>query len=74
MLTYVHDGDLVVIHSMDRLARNFDDLRQLVKTFTQKGVAVQFVKKNLTFSGDDTPPLSVLLARSVSEKGWSWLK
>jgi len=31
LLTFVRDGDTVVIHSMDRLARNLDDLRRLVQ-------------------------------------------
>lgn len=62
MITYVREGDIVVVHSMDRLARNLDDLRQLVKTLTQKGVAVQFIKENLTFSGDDTPMANLMLS------------
>jgi len=62
MITYVREGDIVVVHSMDRLARNLDDLRQLVKTLTQKGVAVQFVKENLTFSGEDTPMANLMLS------------
>ncbi len=28
MLSYVRDGDVVIVHSMDRLARNLDDLRR----------------------------------------------
>jgi DNA invertase Pin-like site-specific DNA recombinase len=62
MLTYVREGDVVVVHSMDRLARNLDDLRHLVKTLTQKRVAVQFIKENLTFSGDDTPMANLMLS------------
>lgn len=62
MLTYVREGDVVVVHSMDRLARNLDDLRHLVKTLTQKSVAVQFIKENLTFSGDDTPMANLMLS------------
>ena len=62
MLTYVREHDVVVVHSMDRLARNLDDLRHLVKTLTQKGVAVQFIKENLTFSGEDTPMAYLMLS------------
>ena len=62
MLTYVREGDVIVVHSMDRLARNLDDLRHLVKTLTQKGVAVQFIKENLTFSGEDTPMANLMLS------------
>ncbi|MCA9508582.1 MAG: recombinase family protein [Myxococcales bacterium] len=62
MITYVREGDIVVVHSMDRLARNLDDLRYLVKTITQKGVAVEFIKENITFSGDDTPMANLMLS------------
>ena len=29
-LAYVREGDTLIVHSMDRLARNLDDLRRLV--------------------------------------------
>ncbi|KKN26436.1 hypothetical protein LCGC14_0874850, partial [marine sediment metagenome] len=28
LITFVREGDTVVVHSMDRLARNLDDLRR----------------------------------------------
>jgi DNA invertase Pin-like site-specific DNA recombinase len=30
MLAFVREGDTAVVHSMDRLARNLDDLRRIV--------------------------------------------
>jgi DNA invertase Pin-like site-specific DNA recombinase len=42
----------VLVHSMDRLARNLDDLRALVRTLTARGVRVQFMQEQLTFTGD----------------------
>ena len=62
LLDYVREGDTVVVHSMDRLARNLDDLRQLVRTLTGRGVQVEFVKENLTFTGDDSPMATLLLS------------
>src|SRR3546814_6218150 len=53
MLDYAREGDTVVVHSMDRLARNLDDLRKLVQTLTQRGVRIEFVKESLAFSGED---------------------
>ena len=55
-------GDTVVVHSMDRLARNLDDLRRLVRSMTRKGVQVEFVKEHLTFTGDDSPMSNLLLS------------
>lgn len=62
LLAYVRDGDTVVVHSMDRLARNLDDLRSLVRELTQRGVRVEFVKEHLTFTGEDSPMATLLLS------------
>ena len=62
MLAFVREGDTVVVHSMDRLARNLDDLRALVATLTGRGVQVAFVKEQLTFTGDDTAMATLLLS------------
>lgn len=62
LLTFVREGDTVVVHSMDRLARNLDDLRRLVQTLTKRGVAVQFLKENMTFTGEDTPMANLMLS------------
>jgi DNA invertase Pin-like site-specific DNA recombinase len=59
MMSYARDGDTVVVHSMDRLTRNLDDLRRIVHTLTDKGVKVEFVKEHLTFTGDDSPMASL---------------
>jgi DNA invertase Pin-like site-specific DNA recombinase len=61
MLAYVRHGDTVKVHSLDRLARNLDDLRSLVYGMTDKGVTVQFVKENLTFAPGDSNPMSKLM-------------
>lgn len=61
-LDYVRDGDTLVIHSMDRLARNLEDLRRVVRELTGNGVQVEFVKEHLTFTGDDSPMNTLLLS------------
>ena len=55
MIDYVREGDVLIVHSMDRLARNLDDLRRIVFSLTEKHVSVQFLKENLTFTGEDSP-------------------
>ena len=54
MLDFVREDDILIVHSMDRLARNLNDLRSLVNQLTHKGVKVQFVKENLIFTGEDS--------------------
>jgi len=61
-LEYLREGDLLLVHSMDRLARSVDDLRRIVLDLTKRGVHVQFVKENLTFTGADSPMSNLLLS------------
>jgi DNA invertase Pin-like site-specific DNA recombinase len=62
LLGYVREGDTLICHSMDRLGRNLDDLRKLVVGLTARGIRVQFVKENLTFTGADSPMSNLLLS------------
>lgn len=59
---FVRAGDTVIVHSMDRLARNLDDLRQLVQGLTSRGIQVRFLKEQLTFTGEDSPMATLLLS------------
>lgn len=40
LLSFVREGDTVVVYSMDPLARNLNDLRRLVQKLTQRGVRI----------------------------------
>lgn len=62
LIDYVRDGDTVIVHSLDRLARNLDDLRKIVQTLNAKEVKVQFSKENLIFTGEDSPMSNLLLS------------
>ena len=61
-LEYLRDGDVLVVHSMDRLARNLDDLRRIVAELTHHGVQVQFMKEQLIFNGEDSAMSKLLLS------------
>lgn len=61
LLKYARKGDTVYVHSLDRLGRNLDDLRQLVQQFTDAGVTVTFVKESMTFTDDRKNPMQELL-------------
>ena len=62
LMGYAREGDTLVVHSMDRLARNLDDLRQIVQTLTRKGVVIEFVKEHLRFTGEDSPMANLMLS------------
>lgn len=62
LLDFVREDDTVVVHSMDRLARNLDNLRRLVQDLTGRGVRVEFVKERLIFTGEDSPMANLMLS------------
>lgn len=61
-LKHLRNGDTFIVHSMDRLARNLDDLRSIVDDLTTRGVAVQFIKEAMTFTGEDSPMSKLMLS------------
>lgn len=50
MLNFVREGDSIVCHSIDRMARNHKDLFQILNICKEKGVKVHFIKENLDTS------------------------
>lgn len=62
LLSFAREGDTVVVHSLDRLARNLDDLRRIVQTLTKRGVRIEFVKEHLLFTGEDSPMAHLMLS------------
>lgn len=61
LVDYIRDGDHIFVHSIDRLARNLKDLKGLVDTFKGKGVALTFIKNNLSFSATSHSPTDNLM-------------
>ena len=60
-LEYVREGDTLFVHSLDRLARNAEDLLRIVRELTERGVTVEFVKNKLIFAGDSADPMATLM-------------
>jgi DNA invertase Pin-like site-specific DNA recombinase len=54
-LRHIRKGDTLHVHSIDRLARNMADLLRLVDELTGRGVAVDFHKEKLVFTGEENP-------------------
>jgi len=54
-LSYLREGDILHVHSIDRLARNLQDLLAILTTLNSQRVTVQFHKESLTFNGEDSP-------------------
>ncbi|MCQ9677633.1 recombinase family protein [Corynebacterium sp. BF-R-2] len=60
-MTYLRDGDELVVSSIDRLARSLTDLRALVDELTDKGVTVTFLYEHLSFSKGNSEPRADLM-------------
>ncbi len=59
-IDFVREDDVLHVHSIDRLARNLEDLQKLVKMLNQKEVTVVFHKEQLTFAPNSSSPLAQL--------------
>ena len=57
-IRYAREGDTLVVHSIDRLARSLGDLEGLIARFNKSGVAVEFIKEKLTFTVDNNEPMA----------------
>jgi len=62
MFSFAREGDTLIVHSMDRLARNLDDLRRIVQKLTGRGVRIEFVQESLAFTGEDSPLANLMLS------------
>ena len=58
LLDFAREGDTIIIHDFSRLARNTQDLLNIVETLTQKGIHLISSKENIDTS---TPTGKLLL-------------
>ena len=61
MIEWARAGDVVHVHSIDRLARSMADLLKIVAELNTKGVHVKFHKEDMTFTGEDSPMQKLML-------------
>jgi len=48
-IAYLRTGDVLHVHSIDRLARSLRDLQEIIDSLVSKGVIINFHTENLTF-------------------------
>jgi len=60
--SYLREGDILHVHSIDRLARNLGDLQRIVQDLVTRGIVVKFHSENLTFNGaEPSNPFNLLM-------------
>ena len=69
MLEHIRKGDIVHVHSIDRLARNLGDLISLITAITGKGASLQFHKEGMIFnsSNDALQKMQMQIIGAVAE-------
>ena len=66
MLNFVRDGDVLIVHSLDRLARNLADLLTMVQELVGRGVSVRFLHEKLDFDArNEASPVAKLMLSMV---------
>jgi len=65
-LAFLRDGDTLHVHSIDRLARNLQDLQALIADLNGRGVAITFHTEGLTFyAGNGADPMAKLMLQMM---------
>ena len=66
-LAYLREGDVLYVHSIDRLGRNIRDLLNLVNEILAKDVSIVFCKEHMTFDPEKkTSPTQMLYLNILS--------
>lgn len=53
----LRSGDVLVVRWVDRLGRNYDDVRQAIEEFMRRGVVIRTIINNMTFDGSTSDPM-----------------
>ncbi len=60
MLDWIREEDEIIVHSIDRLARDLQDLQAIVQKVNAKNVTISFLTEGLRFSPYNDDPISKL--------------
>jgi len=66
MMSNLRSGDIVNVHSLDRVGRNTKDILGIVETIKEIGATIKFHKENLTFDGSKNDLYSDLMLTILS--------
>ncbi len=60
-LQYLREGDMLHVHSIDRLARSFIELNNIVNELTERGIVIRFHTEGIIFDSNSNAPIQMLL-------------
>ncbi len=61
MMSFIREGDHVIVHSIDRIARSLMNLLEIIKELNSKNISIEFKKENMVFSYDKVDARANLL-------------
>lgn len=74
MKQQLRDGDTVRVKSVDRLARNTQDLLSLLEEMTEQGISVEFIDNKMVFDNQPTSKFMITLLGAVAELERSFIR
>lgn len=66
MMDNLREGDVINVHSLDRIGRSTKDILQIVQDIKNKKCSIKFHKENLTFDGTKSDLYSDLMLTILS--------
>lgn len=67
LLSHVRDGNSLITHSIDRLARNTRDLLEMIDGLVERGVIVRFLANSMSFDNSPQSRLILTMMGAVAE-------
>ena len=67
LLSHLREGDTLVAHSIDRLARNTRDLLEMIDGLVERGVVVRFLANGMSFDNSPQSRLILTMMGAVAE-------
>lgn len=67
LLSHLREGDTLVAHSIDRLARNTRDLLELIDGLVERGIVVRFLANGMSFDNSPQSRLILTMMGAVAE-------
>lgn len=67
LLSHLREGDTLVAHSIDRLARNTRDLLEMIDSLVERGIVVRFQANGMSFDNSPQSRLILTMMGAVAE-------
>ncbi|MGE6193821.1 recombinase family protein [Aeromonas media] len=67
LLSHLREGDTLVAHSIDRLARNTRDLLEMIDSLVDRGIVVRFLANGMSFDNSPQSRLILTMMGAVAE-------